>query len=375
MWVAPAGEIVSQTAEPRAPGKPLLRALGGESTPRPPVWLMRQAGRYLPEFREIRRRVPDFLARCYDPDIAEELTLQPLRRFQLDAAILFSDILVVPDALGCPVRFIEGEGPRLPEPVRSAADVARLDAGRLRAHLRPVYETVARLRRSLPGDAALIGFAGAPWTVAAYMVEGGGSKEFHGARAFARREPAAFAALIDLLADATADHLLAQIEAGAEAVQLFDSWSGLLPEPEFERWCVAPVAAIAARIKASHPDLPVIAFPRGAGVLYRRLAALEAVDAVGLDTTVPLDWAVQALRPPARCLAGNLAAGALRGGGAGRRVAAARPARTPGRGGRPFVFNLGHGVLPETDPAHVAALVDHLRALPPPPPLTRERTE
>ncbi|HET6520707.1 MAG TPA: uroporphyrinogen decarboxylase, partial [Geminicoccaceae bacterium] len=330
---------------------------------RPPVWLMRQAGRYLPEFREVRRRVPDFLERCYAPEIALELTLQPIRRFRLDAAILFSDILVVPDALGCRVRFVEGEGPRL-DPVRSAAAVARLDAGRLRAHLAPVYETVARLRRSLPGDVALIGFAGAPWTVAAYMVEGGGSKEFHAARALARREPEAFGALIDLLTGATVDHLLAQIEAGAEAVQLFDSWAGLLPEPEFERWCVAPVAAIAARIKESHPDVPVVAFPRGAGVLYRRLADLDGVDALSLDTTVPLRWAVEALRP-VRCLQGNLDPVALLVGGDGLRAEAGRIVRAFGR--RPFVFNLGHGVLPETDPGHVALLVEHLRSPPPPP--------
>ena len=354
-------------AAPRGGGsdKLLLRALRGRPVPRPPIWLMRQAGRYLPEFQEVRRRVPDFLQRCYTPELAEELTLQPVRRFGVDAAILFSDILVVPDALGCPVRFVEGEGPRLEPAVRDAAAIGRLDPARLRGHLAPVYETVRRLRRSLPAEVALIGFAGAPWTVAAYMVEGGGSKEFHVARTFARREPAAFGALIGLLTEATAEHLLAQIRAGAEAVQLFDSWAGLLPEPEFERWCAAPVARIATRIKESHPEVPVIAFPRGAGVLYRRLAGVDAVDALSLDTTVPLAWAVEALGP-ACVLQGNLDPVALLVGGGALRAETERIVRALGSGSpapRPFVFNLGHGVLPETDPAHVAALVERVRSL------------
>jgi uroporphyrinogen decarboxylase len=247
--------------------------------------------------------------------------------------------------------------------VRDAAAIGRLDAARLHDRLAPVYGTLRRLTRSLPPEVALIGFAGAPWTVAAYMVEGGGSKEFQAARAFARREPAAFAALIDRLTEATADYLLAQIRAGAEAVQLFDSWAGLLPEPEFERWCVAPVAAIAARIKESHPDVPVIAFPRGAGVLYRRLAGLGAVDGLSLDTAVPLAWAAEVLGP-AVCLQGNLDPVALLVGGEALRAEAERIVRA--LGGRPFVFNLGHGVLPETDPDHVAALVDHVRSMRPP---------
>ncbi len=347
-------------AEDNAAGKLLLRALRGQPIPRPPVWLMRQAGRYLPEFRAVRARVPDFLERCYAPELAEELTLQPVRRFGVDGAIVFSDILVVPDALGCAVRFVEGEGPRL-APARSAAEIARLDPGRLHDHLAPVYETLTRLRRSLPPEVTLIGFAGAPWTVAAYMVEGGGSKEFVAARIFGRREPEAFARLIELLTEATTQHLLAQIRAGAEAVQLFDSWAGLLPEPEFERWCVEPVSRIAVRIRESHPDVPVIAFPRGAGVLYRRLAGLEAVAGLSLDTTVPLDWAVGALGPSC-CLQGNLDPVALLVGGGAMHAEAERIVRTLGRRG-PFVFNLGHGVLPETDPDHVLALVDHLRSL------------
>jgi uroporphyrinogen decarboxylase len=345
--------------------KLLIRALKGETLKKsPPIWLMRQAGRYLPEYRETRAAAGSFLELCYNPVLATEVTLQPIRRFGLDAAILFSDILVVADALGQKVGFEEGRGPVL-EALKDGKDLAQLGLGRFHEHLGPVYETVSRIRAALPAETALIGFAGAPWTVAAYMVEGGGSKEFHVARTFARREPAAFGALIGLLTEATAEHLLAQIRAGAEAVQLFDSWAGLLPEPEFERWCAAPVARIAARIKESHPDVPVIAFPRGAGVLYRRLAGVDAVDALSLDTTVPLAWAVEALGP-ACVLQGNLDPVALLVGGGALRAETERIVRALGSGSpapRPFVFNLGHGVLPETDPAHVAALVERVRSL------------
>jgi uroporphyrinogen decarboxylase len=341
------------------PNVPLLvAALRQSPVHRPPVWLMRQAGRYLPEYRALRRRAGHFLELCYSPDLAAEVTLQPIRRYALDAAILFSDILVVPDALGCAVSFAQGAGPRL-EPIRDAAAVARLREDGLPARLAPVYAAVRQVRASLPASIALIGFAGAPWTLAAYMIEGGASSEFYVARAFALKQPDTFARLIALLSEAIMAHLEAQIEAGADVVQLFDSWAGILPEPEFDRWCQAPVARIVTRLKARHPEVPVIAFPRGAGVRYQTFVRAVPVDGVSLDTTVSLAWARHAL--PKVCLQGNLDPAALLAGGA----IACREARRiiEAMGERPFVFNLGHGVLPQTDPIAVAALVDDVKSV------------
>lgn len=337
--------------------KVLLHALRRGPLPRPPIWLMRQAGRYLPEYRELRREAKSFLELCYSPDLAVEITLQPVRRFGMDAAILFSDILVVPDALGAGVEFIEGLGPKL-RPVRDARAIARLDATRLHAHLAPVYETIRRLRAALPEGTALIGFAGAPWTVAAYMVEGETSKEFIQARGFARRDPEAFAGLIEILTAATQDYLLAQIEAGAEVVQIFDSWAGILPESEFIRWCERPLGQIVDSIRQAHPEVPIIVFPRGAGAMYARLAQEVAVDGLSLDTTVPLAWAKRELSGV--CLQGNLDPVALLAGGETLRVETARILSV--MAGTPFIFNLGHGVLPETDPAAVAALVEQVKS-------------
>jgi uroporphyrinogen decarboxylase len=338
----------------------LVDVLKGWSGPRPPIWLMRQAGRYLPEYRALRREAETFLDLCYTPDLAVEITLQPVRRFGVDAAILFSDILVVPDALGCAVRFEEGAGPKL-APVRRRDDLRRLTLDRLPDRLAPVYATVRRLREQLAKETALIGFAGAPWTVAAYMVEGETSKDYARARALARREPALFGALIELLVEATTAHLLAQIEAGAQVVQLFDSWAGVLPEPEFVRWCEKPAARIVAALKAARPDVPVIAFPRGAGALYPSYQAAVGADGLGLDTTVPLSWARRAL--PGVCLQGNLDPIALLVGGRTMRTEAERIVAA--LAGARFVFNLGHGVLPDTDPAAVAELVDLIKSLAP----------
>jgi uroporphyrinogen decarboxylase len=341
--------------------KPLLAALRGELTPRVPIWLMRQAGRYLPEYREIRARTPRFFERCYTPELVVEITLQPVRRFGMDGAILFSDILVVVDALGGEVEILEGRGPVV-EPLADARALERLSAERLRPHLEPVYEAVRLLARALPERITLIGFAGAPWTLAAYMVEGETSRDFHRARRLARAEPDLFARLIGLLIDATSDHLMAQIEAGAEAVQIFDSWAGLLPETEFERWCVRPVLAVAERVKARHPAVPVIVFPRGVGAGYRRFRDEPAVDGLSLDATVPLLWAREELAGV--CLQGNLDPIALLAGGA---VVERETDRIlDALAGRPFVFNLGHGVLPETDPAEVQALVERVQRLRPP---------
>jgi uroporphyrinogen decarboxylase len=336
----------------------VLRALRRQPVPRPPVWLMRQAGRYLPEYRTLRGQARSFLDLCYTPELALEITLQPVRRFGVDAAILFSDILVVADALGCAVTFVEGAGPRL-EPVRSATDRARLRPAALAERLAPVYATLRALKRELPAGTALIGFAGAPWTVAAYMVEGEGSKEFYAARAFARRDPEAFAGLIELLTEVTIEHLRAQIEAGADVLQLFDSWAGILPENEFRRWCQEPIARIVRVLKARHPEVPIIAFPRGAGLHLQAFAEAVPVDGLSLDTAVPLVGVRRAL--PNLCLQGNLDPVALLAGGAGMLEEAERIVATLASG--PFIFNLGHGVLPETNPETVAALVRHIKSL------------
>jgi uroporphyrinogen decarboxylase len=349
------------TAKPMPlPEKPLLRALAGEALDPPPIWLMRQAGRYLPEYRELRASAGSFLDLCLTPDLATEVTLQPIRRFGFDAAILFADILLIPWALGQGLAFVEGEGPKLPA-LGDGAAVARLATHGLEAaiaRLSPVTETVGRVSSALPAETALIGFAGAPWTVACYMVEGGGSKEFSSVKRFAYADPAGFAGLIDLVTAATVEYLLAQIAAGAEAVQLFDSWAGVLPESGFERWVLGPSAAIVAELKRRAPGIPVIGFPRGAGVLYERYAAETGVDAVGLDTGIPVGWARAHLqhRLPVQ---GNLDPMALFAGGAA--MAAETDRILDGLAGGPFIFNLGHGVTVGTPPEHVAALVDRVR--------------
>jgi uroporphyrinogen decarboxylase len=335
----------------------ILTPLKGDVVAPPPIWLMRQAGRYLPEYRAVRASVGGFLELCYQPELALEVTLQPIRRFGLDAAILFSDILVVADALGGEVAFVEGEGPKL-SPVRDHAAIARLAPGRLHAHLAPVYEAVERIRAELDPAIPLIGFAGAPWTVAAYMVEGGSSKDFAIVRTFAQADPAGFGELIDLLTEATADYLVRQIACGADVVQLFDSWAGALPEGEFERWCVAPAERIVARLREAAPDVPVIVFPRGAGPLYGRFVERVRPAGLGLDTTVPLGWASKAL--PGVCLQGNLDPITLLVGGSRLDGEVDRILQT--MAGRPFIFNLGHGVLPATPPEHVEALVRRVRA-------------
>lgn len=337
--------------------EPFLDTLAGNPRSPPPIWLMRQAGRYLPEYREIRTRVGGFLELCYTPELAAEVTLQPVDRFGLDAAILFSDILVVADALGVAVTFEEDRGPML-APVRGAGAVERLDPSNAMSRLAPVLETVRRVRRALAPEVALIGFAGAPWTVAAYMIEGGASRDFIAARRWAYREPETFGSLIDRIVTVTVDYLAGQVEAGADALQLFDSWAGVLVPEAFERWCVAPTRRIVELVRARVGPVPIIGFPRlvGAGVVA--YAATTGVTAVGLDTTVPLGWARRAL-PENVILQGNLDPVALLVGG--RALADATRTILEAMAGRPFVFNLGHGVLPETPPEHVAELVRLVR--------------
>ncbi len=340
-----------------SPAKPLLAALAGERQARPPIWLMRQAGRYLPEYREIRGRAASFLDFCYTPASAVEATLQPVRRFGFDAAILFSDILVIPDALGQAVAFETGEGPRL-DPISDAAGIAKLLDEPDWAKLAPVFETLDRVKTALPGDVALIGFCGAPWTVASYMIAGRGTPEQAPARLFAYRHPKLFAELIDRLVDASAAYLLRQLAAGAEALQIFDSWAGVLPPAEFERWCVGPLAALIARVRAAAPEAPIIAFPRGAATQLKKFASMPGVAAVGLDTAVEPAVAAATLPEPV-ALQGNLDPLALVAGGPGLEEEIDRVLR--GFETRAHIFNLGHGILPETPIAHVERLVARVR--------------
>jgi uroporphyrinogen decarboxylase len=339
-----------------APNK-FLETLGGVAQARPPLWMMRQAGRYLPEYREIRATAPTFLDFCYNPKLAVEATLQPIRRFGFDAAILFSDILVVPDALGQSVGFESGGGPRL-KPIETAADFAGLRESLDLAKLEPVFEAIGRLRASLSADVALIGFCGAPWTVASYMIAGQGTPDQAPARLFAYRHPNLFQRLIARLVDASADYLVRQISAGAQAVQIFDSWAGVLPVAEFERWCLEPVRAIVAKVRAAAPATPIIAFPRGAGTSLPKFASMEGMAALGLDTAVEPDWAAAVL-PASLALQGNLDPLALMAGGAGLDEGIDRILSAFAN--RPHIFNLGHGILPETPIAHVERLVRRVR--------------
>ncbi len=337
--------------------KKFLVALGGARQKAPPIWLMRQAGRYLPEYREIRARAHSFIDFCYTPGLAVEATLQPIRRFGFDAAIVFSDILVMPDALGQSVSFESGEGPRL-QPIETAADIAALRETPDWSRLAPVFETLERVRGALSEETALIGFCGAPWTVASYMIAGRGTPDQAPARLFAYREPELFSALIDRLADASADYLARQIHAGAEAVQIFDSWSGVLPPAEFERWCVKPVERLIARLRAVAPTTPIIAFPRGAATQLGKFADLFDLAAIGLDTAVD-PCAAAELLPARLALQGNLDPLALLAGGRALEEGVARVRR--GFEGRAHIFNLGHGILPETPIAHVEKLMSLVR--------------
>ena len=344
--------------------KNLLRVLNGEALEVPPVWLMRQAGRYLPEYRAVRARAGSFLELCYTPELAEEVTLQPIRRFGFDAAILFADILLVPHALGQELRFVEGEGPRL-DPVADAAALGRLKpVDEIDEVLEPVYATVARLARSLPDEVALIGFAGAPWTVASYMVAGRGTPDQGPARAWMYRDPEGFSRLIDLITVATVHYLDRQIEAGVEAVKLFDSWVGSLTPEMFVRFAIDPARRIVAALKARHPRVPVIGFPRGAGAMYPEFATATGVAAVALDSAVPLGWARRAMSPsgpgqPGVALQGNLDPMLMVTGGAALTQAVKGIVAT--MRGAPHIFNLGHGITPDADPAHVEQLLRAVR--------------
>jgi uroporphyrinogen decarboxylase len=335
--------------------RPLLDVLTGQRRERPPVWLMRQAGRYLPEYRAVRAEKGGFLALATDPDSAAEVTLQPIRRFGFDGAILFSDILMVPWALGQDLTFGADEGPRLSPALIDAA----LEAlARVPARLDPVYATVRRVAAALPPETSFLGFAGSPWTVATYMVAGHGSRDQHETRRFAHRDPAAFARIVAAIEDATIDYLSRQIECGVMAVQLFDSWAGSLSPTQFETWVIAPTARIVAALHARHPGTPVIGFPKGAGGKLAAYARETGADAIGLDETVDPEWADAAL-PPALPVQGNLDPLALIAGG--ETLDSAIDRILAAFAGRPHVFNLGHGILPDTPIAHVEQLLARLR--------------
>ena len=347
---------MSIKSESPSPTKALLSVLKGERRESPPVWLMRQAGRYLPEYRALRADKGGFLALAMDPEAAAEVTLQPIRRFGFDGAILFSDILIVPWALGQDLSFGVGEGPRL---VPALVDATLASLKQAPERLEPVYATVANVAAALPPKTTFLGFAGSPWTVATYMVAGQGSKDQGETRRAAYADPLAFGEIIDAITAMTIDYLSAQIDAGVEAVQLFDSWAGSLSPAQFERWVIAPNAAIVAGLKARHPDTPIIGFPKGAGGKLPAYARETGVDALGLDETVDPVWANLHL-PAGMPVQGNLDPLALIAGGVALdnaidAILAAFP-------DRPHIFNLGHGILPDTPIAHVEQLLARVRS-------------
>ncbi|WEX77406.1 uroporphyrinogen decarboxylase [Sinorhizobium numidicum] len=333
----------------------VLEVLEGKCLTPPPIWLMRQAGRYLPEYRQVRAEAGSFLDLCYTPDLAVEVTLQPIRRYAFDAAILFSDILVIPDALGRNVRFEEGHGPRM-DPIDEDG-IARLRGDGISSHLAPVFETVSRLRRELPTETTLLGFCGAPWTVATYMIAGRGTPDQAPARLFGYRHPKAFDDLMAFLADVSADYLVEQIDAGADAVQIFDSWAGVLGEDEFARFAVEPVRRMIASVRARRPSAKIIAFAKGAGLLLRDYRQLTGADAIGLDWSVPLSFAAELQKDGP--VQGNLDPMRVVAGGKAMEIGIDRILDVLGNG--PLIFNLGHGITPEADPEHVAALVARVR--------------
>lgn len=338
--------------------KTLLRALSGETLPTPPVWLMRQAGRYLPEYRATRAQAGDFLSLCYTPDLAAEVTLQPIRRYGFDAAILFADILLIPDALGADLWFVTGEGPRLStitgpdglKPLKGKDDI--------HDHLAPVYETVKILSQELPSETTLIGFAGAPWTVATYMIAGRGTPDQAPAHKLRQEDPATFDALINLLTDATIEYLSKQVEAGAEVVKIFDSWAGSLKGEAFDRYALEPTKKITQEMKQRFPGLPVIAFPREAGDKYIGFAKAVGADCLALDTSVDATWAAQHLQKDG-CVQGNLDPKLMITGGDALRQEARRIVDALKNG--PHIFNLGHGITPEADPENVHVLLEEIR--------------
>lgn len=337
--------------------KPFLRVFAGDVVSPPPIWMMRQAGRYLPEYKKVRAGISSFLEFCYTPDAAVEVTLQPLRRFTFDASIVFADILVIPDALGQKVTFKEGEGPVL-VPIRDKTGLASLNVDDVVEHLAPIFETLRRLSAEIPKTTGLIGFAGSPWTVAVYMVEGRGRTECERARAWAYRAPDEFQVLMDILVEATSRYLIEQVKAGAEVLQLFDSWAGVLSVEQFRTLVIEPTRRIVENVKAAAPGVPIIGFPRQSGVMIPEYVEKTGVDGVSLDHGVPLEWALKAI--PEKCvLQGNLDNRLLVVGGAALDRGVDDILRLTE--GHRFIFNLGHGIVPETPPDHVQQVIDRIR--------------
>ncbi|MCA0256261.1 MAG: uroporphyrinogen decarboxylase [Proteobacteria bacterium] len=335
----------------------IVRVLNGETLTPPPLWLMRQAGRYLPEYRETRAAAGSFLDLCYNPELATEVTLQPIRRYGFDAAILFSDILVIPDALKRNVSFNVGHGPQM-DPI-DPEGIAKLSPEGVSAHLKPVIETVSRIRAALPHETTLLGFCGAPWTVATYMIAGKGTPDQAPARLFAYRYPEIFARLLDFLADVSADYLVEQIDAGADAVQIFDSWAGVLGEKEFEAYAARPVRRMIQSVRARRPQAKIIAFAKGAGLLLKDYRQKTDANAIGLDWSVPLSFAVELQKDGA--VQGNLDPMRVVAGGASLDDGIDAILQALGQG--PLIFNLGHGITPEANPDHVTQLVKRVRGL------------
>ena len=339
----------------------MLSTLNAIPSETPPIWLMRQAGRYLPEYLKTRAEAGSFLDLCYNPDLAAEVTLQPIRRYGFDAAILFSDILVIPHALGQPLSFAENHGPVLGElPKELSFDKAAFDH-----HLEPVYQAIEAINAGLAREGfadrtALIGFSGAPWTLACYMIDRKGSKDFAATRLMALRNEEAFQQVIDILVQSISHYLINQIRRGAEIVQIFDSWAGVLPPSQFRKWVIEPTEAILRNIRAVYPSTPIIGFPKGAGVLYGDYASLQGLTAIGIDTHMPVKWVQEHLQPSI-VVQGNLDPFTLAAGGSSLLKAADEILET--LGGKPFIFNLGHGIDKSTPPEHVEMLVKHIRKL------------
>ena len=338
--------------------KTILRALAGETLPVPPIWMMRQAGRYLPEYKATRAQAGDFLSLCYNPELAAEVTLQPIRRYGFDGAILFADILLVPQALGNDLWFVTGEGPRL-STITTQAEFDKLGRGEMiHDTLSPIYETVKILRRELPEETTLIGFAGAPWTVATYMIAGRGTKDQGPAHALKAENRPLFEAIIERLTEATIDYLSAQVEAGAEVVKLFDSWAGSLSGEDFRRYALEPARIITQALKARHPGLPVIVFPRQAGQGYVGFHEATGADCVAVDDSVSPEWAAEHVQVSG-CVQGNLASSHMVTGGDALVAETRRVVKAFSKG--PHIFNLGHGITPDADPKNVQLMIDTVR--------------
>lgn len=342
--------------------KKLLRTLKGEKFKNPPIWLMRQAGRYLPEYREIRSKADNFLDLCYNPKLASEITLQPIKRFGFDGAIIFSDILVIPDALGIKVKFVKNEGPKL-EKVLDEKKLSELNLNNVKKHLKPVFETINLTKSKLDENTTLIGFSGSPWTIATYIVEGGGSKNFEKVKGLAISEPEFFGKLIDILSEAIIIYLSEQIEAGAEVIKLFDSWAGVLPESEFKKWVTLPNKKIISEIKRKYPYIPTIVFARGSGILYENVASEIKSNAIAIDQNVPKKWVKDVLQIKNKVIIqGNL----------DNILLAFDPANSSKLeietteimkyfNDNPFIFNLGHGVLPNTPIENIEKVINIVR--------------